>query len=203
MFGAALRQGAPRACAAAAAAAAAASATAVGEADRSGDWAGNGNGNEGSSLVESCAGVPLHVSNLCRCEAAMEQAGGREPPGDKNIESLQQKQQQQRRRRLPSPMSISLGRQMTLRRMQSIAAKESKDDIYDINPEPLGEGSYGEVFSATDLRSGEGVAVKIISKELTDDFEFQREMNALLHIRACGGHPNICMMRETFEEDDK
>ena len=121
MFGAALRQGAPRACAAAAAAAAAASATAVGEADRSGDWAGNGNGNEGSSLVESCAGVPLHVSNLCRCEAAMEQAGGREPPGDKNIESLQQKQQQQQRR-LPSPMSISLGRQMTLRRMQSIAA---------------------------------------------------------------------------------
>ena len=30
--------------------------------------------------------------------------------------------------------------------------------------------------------------------------EFRREMNALLHIRACGGHPNICQLRENFEE---
>lgn len=27
-------------------------------------------------------------------------------------------------------------------------------------------------------------------------------MNALLQIRAHGGHPNICMLRENFDEDD-
>ena len=27
-------------------------------------------------------------------------------------------------------------------------------------------------------------------------------MNALLHIRAHGGHPNICMLRENFDEED-
>jgi hypothetical protein len=27
-------------------------------------------------------------------------------------------------------------------------------------------------------------------------------MNALLHIRAHGVHPNICMLRENFDEED-
>ena len=45
-------------------------------------------------------------------------------------------------------------------------------------------------------------ALKKIPKEFTVDAEFQREMNALLHIRAHGGHPNICMLRENFDEQD-
>ena len=44
------------------------------------------------------------------------------------------------------------------------------------------------------------VAVKQISKEYTDDAAFQREMDAFLHIRKVGGHPNICGLRETFDE---
>lgn len=39
-------------------------------------------------------------------------------------------------------------------------------------------------------------------KEFTEHVEFQREMNALLQIRAHGGHPNICMLRENFDEED-
>ncbi len=43
-------------------------------------------------------------------------------------------------------------------------------------------------------------AVKQISKQYTDDESFQREMGAFLHIRRSGGHPNICGLRENFDE---
>lgn len=45
-------------------------------------------------------------------------------------------------------------------------------------------------------------SVLLHSQEFTEHVEFQREMNALLHIRAHGGHPNICMLRENFDEED-
>ena len=93
-----------------------------------------------------------------------------------------------------------LTRRLTLRRMNSAATGKNVESLYDIGPEPLGVGAYGEVYYARDKRTGRGVAVKRISKEYTDELEFQREMNALLHIRACGGHPNICQLRENFEE---
>ena len=41
-----------------------------------------------------------------------------------------------------------------------------------------------------------------LEQEFTEHVEFQREMNALLQIRAHGGHPNICMLRENFDEED-
>lgn len=93
-----------------------------------------------------------------------------------------------------------LTRRLTLRRMNSAATENTVESLYDIDPEPLGVGAFGEVYYAKDRRTGRGVAVKRISKEYTDELEFQREMNALLHIRACGGHPNICQLRENFEE---
>jgi len=43
-------------------------------------------------------------------------------------------------------------------------------------------------------------AVKQITKEYTCDASFQREMDAFLHIRRSGGHPNICGLRENFNE---
>ncbi len=43
-------------------------------------------------------------------------------------------------------------------------------------------------------------AVKQISKEYTNDIGFQREMDAFLHIRKLGGHPNLCGLRENFDE---
>jgi tRNA A-37 threonylcarbamoyl transferase component Bud32 len=102
----------------------------------------------------------------------------------------------------PSPAALDLSRRLTLRRMNSEATENTVEALYNIDPVPLGEGAYGEVYYATDKRTGEGVALKRISKEYTDELEFQREMNALLHVRACGGHPNICQLRENFEEDD-
>ena len=42
--------------------------------------------------------------------------------------------------------------------------------------------------------------MKKIAKTLTDKTDFQREMDALLHIREYGGHPNICGLHEHFEE---
>jgi serine/threonine protein kinase len=65
--------------------------------------------------------------------------------------------------------------------------------------QPLGEGAFGAVYIGTDVDTGERVAVKQISKSHTDNVTFQREMDALLHIRQQGGHPNICGMREHFD----
>lgn len=45
-------------------------------------------------------------------------------------------------------------------------------------------------------------AVKQISKQYTDVSTFQREMDAFLQIRKSGGHPNICGLRENFDEGD-
>ena len=44
--------------------------------------------------------------------------------------------------------------------------------------------------------------MKKIGKKFTNDVSFQREMNALMHIRNNGGHPNICSLRENFSEGD-
>jgi serine/threonine protein kinase len=65
---------------------------------------------------------------------------------------------------------------------------------------PLGEGGFGTVFLGTDKKTGELVAVKKISKQHTDDSSFQQEMNAFHQIRMAGNHPNICGLRENFDE---
>lgn len=44
--------------------------------------------------------------------------------------------------------------------------------------------------------------MKEISKQYTSDSTFQQEMNAFFHIRSSGGHPNICGMREYFDEGE-
>jgi serine/threonine protein kinase len=77
------------------------------------------------------------------------------------------------------------------------------DSRYSVNwSKPLGEGAFGEVFVATDRKTGERFALKKIAKKYTDDTSFQREMNALMHIRKNGGHPHICSLREQFNEGD-
>jgi serine/threonine protein kinase len=58
------------------------------------------------------------------------------------------------------------------------------------------------VYLCRERATGEKYALKKIPKEYTLNAEFQREMNALLHIRAHGGHPNICMLKENFDEED-
>eukprot|EP00546_Thalassionema_frauenfeldii_P014360 CAMPEP_0178916536 /NCGR_PEP_ID=MMETSP0786-20121207/12704_1 /TAXON_ID=186022 /ORGANISM="Thalassionema frauenfeldii, Strain CCMP 1798" /LENGTH=692 /DNA_ID=CAMNT_0020589903 /DNA_START=291 /DNA_END=2369 /DNA_ORIENTATION=- len=85
--------------------------------------------------------------------------------------------------------------------MQESSNKKWVEDVYRVRwNRPLGEGSFGTVYQATDRKNGEKVAVKKIPKKFTDDVGFQREMDALLHVRDAGGHPNICGLRENFEE---
>ena len=85
--------------------------------------------------------------------------------------------------------------------MDENSTKESLASRYNVNWDaPLGEGSFGAVFLASNRKTGEKVAVKKISKTYTNDDEFYREMTALLHVRQAGGHPGICSLREHFNE---
>lgn len=94
-----------------------------------------------------------------------------------------------------------LARYRTAQRMEDSSTKNGVEDRYKIRwNRPLGEGSFGTVYTATDRKTGERVALKKIPKKFTDDVGFQREMDALLHIRQAGGHPNICALRENFDE---
>jgi hypothetical protein len=64
----------------------------------------------------------------------------------------------------------------------------------------LGEGAFGAVHLATNKITGDKVALKKIPKKFTDDASFQNEVNALTRVRANGGHPHICSIREIFED---
>ncbi|KAL9187781.1 hypothetical protein ACHAXT_006159 [Thalassiosira profunda] len=98
---------------------------------------------------------------------------------------------------------LRLQRAVTSRRMAAEKSLRTFFAIYEVDfDNPLGSGSYGDVYLCRERASGEACALKKIPKEFTEDDEFQREMNALLHIRAHGGHPNICMLRENFDEED-
>lgn len=96
-----------------------------------------------------------------------------------------------------------LRRHRTIEKMEESATRVTLKSKYNVNwPEPLGEGTFGAVYQAVDRVSGEKVAVKKIPKKFTDNETFQREMCALLRLRDAGGHPNICGLRENFDEGD-
>jgi hypothetical protein len=95
-----------------------------------------------------------------------------------------------------------LARRATIRKMDENQSRDTLRSKYAVDwDDPLGEGGFGAVYLATDRRTGEKVACKKIDKKFTDDSSFQHEMNALLHLRKAGGHPNICSLREHFNED--
>lgn len=100
------------------------------------------------------------------------------------------------------PFRTGLRRHRTVDRLEKTATRdETLESKYDVNwKNPLGQGAFGAVFVATNRTTSEQVAVKQISKRFTDNEAFQREADALLHIRDCGGHPNICGLRENYEE---
>jgi len=66
---------------------------------------------------------------------------------------------------------------------------------------PLGEGTFGAVFSAINRKTSDKVALKKIPKKFTDSSSFLNEVNALLHVRTNGGHPYICSLKENFEDE--
>jgi serine/threonine protein kinase/CRP-like cAMP-binding protein len=98
---------------------------------------------------------------------------------------------------------VHLTKRNTLRRMEQARSIEALEDKYKVQwDKVLGEGSFGAVYLGTNVKTGENVAVKKISQELTDQRVFQREMDALLCLHARGGHPNICSLQEHFDEDN-
>lgn len=97
----------------------------------------------------------------------------------------------------------NLRRSNTFKLMETQRERETLENRYTVEwSEPIGEGSFGAVYQAQDKKTGEQVAVKKISKRATDDESFQREMDALLHIRKHGGHPNICGLRANYDQGD-
>jgi serine/threonine protein kinase len=97
-----------------------------------------------------------------------------------------------------------LTRRSTLKKqLQASSTEASLSSRYQIQwTPPLGEGAFGTVYKAFDKASSDAVALKKISKQCTTSDAFAREMDALLTIRDQGGHPNICGLRENFEENE-
>ncbi|KAL3924966.1 MAG: hypothetical protein SGILL_000722, partial [Bacillariaceae sp.] len=102
----------------------------------------------------------------------------------------------------PRPQQ-SLRRRRTIKRMDETKTRERLENKYRVDwKRPLGEGGFGAVYLGTDKKTGELVAVKKIPKRHTNDSGFQQEMNAFHQIRRNGNHPNICGLRENFDEGD-
>lgn len=103
----------------------------------------------------------------------------------------------------PKSPSFLARRLQTLRRIRQVETKNATlESKYKVAKKPLGEGAFGQVFLGKNRLTGEQVAIKKIWKEFTKREDCQREMNALLHIRAHGGHPHICSMKENFDEKE-
>lgn len=97
-----------------------------------------------------------------------------------------------------------LSRSRTLRRIQEASTQTATlKSRYNVEwKTPIGEGGFGSVYKATDKQTHERVAMKQIPKHFTNHTNFQREMNAFLHIQHKGSHPHICGLREHFDEGD-
>eukprot|EP00927_Polykrikos_kofoidii_P043084 TRINITY_DN3714_c0_g1_i1.p1 TRINITY_DN3714_c0_g1~~TRINITY_DN3714_c0_g1_i1.p1 ORF type:complete len:619 (+),score=99.00 TRINITY_DN3714_c0_g1_i1:123-1979(+) len=76
-------------------------------------------------------------------------------------------------------------------------------DVYDLDAQPLGRGSYGEVTGATHRRTGARRAVKTVGKAnlkryVTNVSSFvRREVDILRRL----DHPNIVRLYEAFEDE--
>jgi calcium-dependent protein kinase len=97
------------------------------------------------------------------------------------------------------PIHISDGKQVS---GDTTAKKEvSLCDVYELDKQPLGRGSYGEVWGATHRQTGARRAVKSVDKMIVaktrSDF-LRRELDILRQL----DHPNILRLYEAFEDHD-
>lgn len=99
---------------------------------------------------------------------------------------------------------FTLKRQKTVEVLLKTANHEKTvDSVYEIFWEnPIGVGTFGNVYQGINRKTKTPVAIKKISKRFTNDTTFQREMDVLLHLERTGGHPSICLMHEHFDEED-
>ncbi len=99
---------------------------------------------------------------------------------------------------------LSLQRRSTLLKLNKYSNPvRSLNEKYSVAwDQPIGEGAFSTVYVARNRSSNEKAALKKIPKRFTDSTSFQNEINALLHIRENGGHPHICSLNESFEDDE-
>ena len=96
---------------------------------------------------------------------------------------------------------FNLRRHQTMQMLSETSTAATLKSRYDVDwDNPLGEGAFGAVYLATNRETGQKYALKKISKRLTNKASFMQEIDALMHIRESGGHPNICRLRENFDE---
>jgi serine/threonine protein kinase len=74
------------------------------------------------------------------------------------------------------------------------------DQIYDIQ-QVLGEGAYGMVYKARRKRDGAVVALKTMSRSLTGQTDFEREVAALQLLSKPPGHANIVQLYDLHRDD--
>jgi len=97
--------------------------------------------------------------------------------------------------------TFTLRRHRTMEMLSETSTAATLRSRYDVDwDRPLGEGAYGAVYLGTDRETGQKYALKKISKRLTNETSFMREIDALMHIRESGGHPNINGIIENFDE---
>lgn len=97
-------------------------------------------------------------------------------------------------------VSDSEPRNVMLQHMRSLKGR-SLHDKYKIDWDViLGEGAYGSVHPARLSATGEKVALKQISRGVTNAIGFKTETDALLRIYDNGGHPNISGLRDMYED---
>jgi hypothetical protein len=76
------------------------------------------------------------------------------------------------------------------------------DRFYDVSNKELGKGKYGEVILATNKKTKEKVAVKVISKRKMKAEQLQFQRNEIQILKMCS-HPNIIKLIDVFETFDK
>ncbi|CRG99828.1 calcium-dependent protein kinase 3, putative [Plasmodium relictum] len=74
------------------------------------------------------------------------------------------------------------------------------EDFYNLSEEPLGKGTYGCVYKATDKLLKISRAVKVVSKKKLKNIpRFRQEIDIMKNL----DHPNVVKLLETFEDDEQ
>ena len=66
---------------------------------------------------------------------------------------------------------------------------------------PVGAGSMGEVYKATDTRLGRTVAIKVLPQRLAENPQFKRRFEREARAVSSLSHPNICALHDVGHED--
>jgi len=94
--------------------------------------------------------------------------------------------------------SIPLPKKDTLpKTLEEVISVDDPNSIY-VNLVPIGEGTFGEVFSGVDIRTLDQVAVKKMSLENN----FEEDLIAEIHTMKSLKHENIVQLKDAYGWDD-